>query len=154
VFFLNKYINKLLIISLIIISFYNIFSIFILSFSTQTKGYFGKILKYTPYKYSIFFQKPLLYSKKNIQGSSSYSKKLYYLINTTENKSALDYSYWETKMLHQINDQNINKDFERSFINLTILSKNNENKKKILRVYYLRNIPRFSKEVRDTVLSN
>ncbi len=57
-------------------------------------------------------------------------------------------------MLHQINDQNINKDFERSFINLTILSKNNENKKKILRVYYLRNIPRFSKEVRDTVLSN
>ena len=57
-------------------------------------------------------------------------------------------------MLHQINDQNINKDFERNFINLTILSKNNENKKKILRVYYLRNIPRFSKEVRDTVLSN
>ena len=125
-----------------------------MSFSTQTEGYYGKILKYTPYKYSIFFQKPLLYSKKNIQASSSYSKKLYYLINTTENKSALDYSYWETKILHQINDQNIKKDFERSFINLVILSKNNENKKKILRVYYLRNIPRFSKEVGDIIISN
>ena len=107
-----------------------------------------------PYKYSIFFQKPLLHSKKDIQTNSSFSKKLYYLINTTEKKSALDYNYWETKMLHQINDQNIKKDFERSFINLIILSKNNENKKKILRVYYLRNIPRLSKEVRDTVLSN
>ena len=125
-----------------------------LSFSSRIEGNLMKTFNYLPYKYSIFFQKPLLYSKKNIQASSSYSKKLYYLINTTENKSALDYNYWETKILHQINDQNIKKDFERSFINLVILSKNNENKKKILRVYYLRNIPRFSKEVGDIIISN
>ena len=152
--FLNKYINKLVIISLIIISFYNIFSILILSFSAKIEGNFGKTLNYTPYKYSIFFQKPLLYSKNDIQVNSPNNKKLYYLIDTTEKKSALDYNYWETKILHQINDQNIKKDFERSFINLVILSKNNENKKKILRVYYLRNIPRFSKEVGDIIISN
>ena len=125
-----------------------------LSFSSRTEGKLMKTFNYLPYKYSIFFQKPLLHSKKDIQTNSSYSKKLYYLINTTEKKSALDYNYWETKILHQINDQNIKKDFERSFINLVILSKNNENKKKILRVYYLRNIPRFSKEVGDIIISN
>ena len=140
--------------SLIIISFYNIFSIFLLSFSSQTEGYFVKTLKYMPYKYSIFFQKPLLHSKKDIQTNSSFSKKLYYLINTTEKKSALDYNYWEIKVLHQIINQDIKKEFEKDFINFAILSKNNEKIKKALRLYYLRNIPRFSNEVGDIITSN
>ena len=104
-----------------------------------------------PYKYSIFFQKPLLYSKKTIQTNSSESKKLYNLINSTEGRSALDYYYWEIKMLHQIGNISTKKEFEKNFINLAILSKNNEKKKKALRLYYLRNIPRFSSEVRDIV---
>ena len=151
--FLNKYICKVLIVFLIIISFYNIFSIFILSFSSKIEGYFGKTLNYLPYKYSIFFQKPLLYSKKDIQANNSNSKKLYDLLNTTEKKSALDYFYWEAKMLHQISNQSSKKEFEKNFINLAILSKNNENKKKLLRLYYLRNVPRFSKEVGDIITS-
>ena len=151
--FLNKYISKLLIIFLIIISFYNIFSIFILLFSSKIDDYFGKTLSYLPYKYSIFFQKPLLYSKKDIQANNSNSKKLYDLLSTTEKKSALDYFYWEAKMLHQISNQSSKKEFEKNFINLAILSKNNENKKKLLRLYYLRNVPRFSKEVGDIITS-
>ena len=82
------------------------------------------------------------------------SKKLYSLISTTEKKSALDSTYWEVKMLHQINNQSLREDFERNFINLAILSKNNESKKKSLRLYYLRNIPRFSKDVRNIMISN
>ena len=113
-----------------------------------------KTFNYLPYKYSIFFQKPLLYSKKDIQTNSSTSKKLYQLINSSEKKSALDYNYWELKVLHQISSQDIKNDFERNFINLAILSKNNEKKKKALKIYYLRNIPRFSKEVGDIILSN
>ena len=58
------------------------------------------------------------------------SKKLYYLIETTETKSVLDYTYWETKILNQIINQNNSKNFERNFINLAILTKNNEKKKK------------------------
>ena len=106
-----------------------------------------------PYKYSIFFQKPLLYSRKDIQVNSSTGKKLYQLINNTEKKSVLDYAYWELKILYQISTQNIEKDFEKNFINLAILSKNNLEKKKSLKLYYLRNIPRFSKEVGDIILS-
>ena len=125
-----------------------------LSFSSRIEGNLIKTFNYLPYKYSIFFQKPLLYSRKDIQTNSSNGKKLYQLISNSEKKSALDYTYWETKILHQINNKNTKADFERNFINLAILSKNNTEKKKNLRLFYLRNIPRFSKEVSKIILSN
>ena len=114
----------------------------------------SKSFNYLPYKYSIFFNKPLKFSKQLLQDNNSRSKKLYYLINTTEKKVVLDYSYWEMKILYQINNKSDLANFERDFINLAILSKNNLGKKKSLKLFYLRNIPRFSKEVGDIVLSN
>ena len=70
-----------------------------------------------------------------------------------EKRSALDFNYWEIKILHQVNN-NVNRaDFEKNFINLLILSKNNKKKLKSLKTYYLRNIPRFSKEVGEIVMS-
>ena len=92
--------------------------------------------------------------RTDIQTNSLAGKKLYQLISNSEKKSALDYTYWETKILHQINNKNTKADFERNFINLAILSKNNTEKKKTLRLFYLRNIPRFSKEVSKIILSN
>ena len=103
-----------------------------LSFSSKIEGNFLKTINYLPYKYSIFFQKPLLYSKKDIQTNSQDSKKLFTIINATEKNSALDFTYWETKILHQINNNNTKTDFERNFINLVILTKNNAGKKKHL----------------------
>ena len=154
VFFLNRYISKIIILCLIIISFYNIFSIFILSFSTEIEGKLIKTINYLPYKHTIFSQKPLIFSKKDMQTNSPKSQKFYSLINQTEKKSALDFSYWELKILHQINNKNFNADFEKNFINLALLSKHNNDRKKLLRIFYLRNIPRFSKEVGDIILAN
>jgi len=125
-----------------------------LSFSAKIEGNLGKTLNYMPYKYSILFQKPLLYSKNDIQVNSPNSKKLYYLLNVTEKKSALDYNYWEIKILHQIINQDIKQEFENDFINFAILSKNNKKIKKALRLYYLRNIPRFSSEAGKIILAN
>ena len=140
--------------SLIIISFYNIFSIFILSFSTKIEGNFVKTINYLPYKHTIFSQKPLMYSKKDMQANSPKSQKFYSLINQTEKKSALDFSYWELKILYQINNKDFKDDFEKNFVNLALLSKHNTDRKKMLRIFYLRNIPRFSKEVGDIILAN
>tara|TARA_B100000579_G_scaffold437371_1_gene466428 strand:- start:2702 stop:3166 length:465 start_codon:yes stop_codon:yes gene_type:complete len=149
VVFLNKYISRLLIISLIIISFYNIFSIFVLSFSSKIEGYFIKSINYLPYNHSIFFQKPLKFSKNDFQSNNPNSAKLYYLISTTEKKSALDFTYWEKKVLYQISNKSISSDFEKDFINYAILSKNRVKKNKSIKLYYLRNVPRFSKEVKN-----
>ena len=152
--FLNKYINKVLIFGLIIIVFYNIFSIFILLSNYKIEGHLAKFFNYLPYKYSIFFNKPFKFSKQLLQAKNSRSKKLYSLINTTEKKSVLDYSYWEMKILYQISNKSDQAEFEKDFINLVILSKNNLGKKKSLKLFYLRNIPRFSKEVGDIIISN
>jgi hypothetical protein len=111
-------------------------------------------LNYLPYKHSIFFNKPFKFSKKILQAKNSRSKKLYYLINKTEKKSVLDYTYWEMKTLYQIINKDVGVDFEKNFINFVILSKNHTGKKKSLKLFYLRNVPRFSKEVRDIVLEN
>ena len=120
-----------------------------LSFSSKIEGNLMKTFNYLPYKYTIFFLKPLMFSKRDIQLNNSTSKKLHKLINATEKKSMFDPNYWETKMLYQINNQNNKIEFERSYINLVTLSKNNKKRTKVLKVYYLRNVPRFSKEVKD-----
>ena len=80
------------------------------------------------------------------------SKKLYDLISMTEKKSSLDYKYWEMKILHQIKNTSSRSEFERNFINLYLLSKNIEKKNKSLKLYYLRNIPRFSEETNIIIM--
>ena len=72
----------------------------------------------------------------------------------TESKSALDYDYWNNKTLFLISNIKYFDHFEKSFQNSVILSKNNLKQKKSLRLFYLRNIPRFSEETRDIVMSN
>ncbi len=148
-FFLNKYIIKIL----IIISFYNIFSILVIIFSPKIDDYYTKIINYLPYKHSIFFMKPLMFNKEIMETDTVMSKKLFQLINKTENKSVLDYKFWEIKLLYQINNSSSRDEFERNFINLIILSKNNPRRFKSLKLYYLRNVPRFSNEVREIVMS-
>ena len=125
-----------------------------ISFSPKIDGNLVKAINYLPYKYSIFFKKPLRFSKKLLRVKSPRTKKLYQLINATESQSALDYSYWEVKTLYQITNKDLGVDFEKNFINYAILSKNNQSKQKMLKLFYLRNIPRFSNEVRDIIFSN
>ena len=90
--------------------------------------------------------------KEDLNTNNANSKNLYNLISRSENKSALDYKYWEIKILHQINNSS-GEDFEKNFINLFVLSKNNMKKNKSLKLYYLRNIPRFSDRVGKIIIN-
>ena len=74
-------------------------------------------------------------------------------MNATENKSALDYYYWNNKLLYLISNQLYSGDFERNFQNAVVISKNNSDIKLALRLFYLRNIPRFNKETQKLVIS-
>ena len=71
--------------------------------SIKIEGYLSKTLKYLPYKYSVFFKDPIRISKKNLTTKDRYSDKIYDLIKTTEQRSALDYSYWEIKLAYKVN---------------------------------------------------
>ena len=91
--------------------------------------------------------------KNHLQVNDSISQKLYQLMNATENKSALDYYYWNNKLLYLTANKQYSGDFERNFQNAVVLSGNNSDIKLALRLFYLRNIPRFSKETQELVIS-
>jgi len=91
--------------------------------------------------------------KNHLQVNDSISQKLYQLMNATENKSALDYYYWNNKLLYLTANNQFSGDFERNFQNAIILSKKNSDIELALRLFYLRNIPRFSKETQELVMS-
>ena len=90
--------------------------------------------------------------KNHLQVNDSISQKLYQLMNATENKSALDYYYWNNKLLYLTVNKQYSGDFERNFQNAVVLSGNNSDIKLALRLFYLRNIPKFSKETRELVI--
>ena len=90
--------------------------------------------------------------KNHLQVNDSISQKLYQLMNATENKSALDYYYWNNKLLYLTSINQYSSDFERNFQNAVVLSGNNSDIKLALRLFYLRNIPRFSKETQELVI--
>ena len=74
-------------------------------------------------------------------------------MKATEYKSALDYYYWNNKLLYLTTKNLYSGDFERNFKNAVILSKNNSDIEMALRLFYLRNIPRFSKETQELIMS-
>ena len=149
----SKYCYKLLIPSAIIILFYNVFFILFLLFNHRIEGFLLKSWNYSPYKYSELFKKSIGYSKKHLQVKGPISKKIYYLMNATKNKSALDYYYWNNKLLYLTSNRLYSGDFERNFQNAVVLSKNNSDIHLALKLFYLRNIPRFSKETQELVIS-
>ena len=91
--------------------------------------------------------------KNDLQVNDSISQKLYQLMNATENKSVLDYYYWNNKLLYLTINNQFSGDFEKNFQNAIILSKNNSDIELALRLFYLRNIPRFSKETQELIIS-
>ena len=72
-------------------------------------------------------------------------------MNATENKSALDYYYWNNKLLYLTVNKQYSGDFERNFQNAVVLSENNSDIELALRLFYLRNIPRFGKELKKII---
>jgi hypothetical protein len=125
-----------------------------LLFNQKIDGFLLKSWNYSPYNYSELFKKTAGYSKKDLKINNYTSKRLFNLMTATENKSALDYYYWNNKTLYLISNKELFDDFEKSFQNSVILSKKNLRQKKSLMLFYLKNIPRFGKETRDIVMSN
>jgi len=126
----SNYFYKLLIYGLIIIIFYNIFFILILLFNHKIDGFLLKSWNYSPYNYSELFKKTAGYSKKHLKIKNYTSKRLFNLMTATENRSALDYYYWNNKILYLISNKEFSGDFEKSFQNSVILSKQNLRQKK------------------------
>ena len=136
-----KYILSLLVI-------YNIISLFL-----PLKDLKNIFWKFSPYDYSYLIGYPnslndlsllTLVNRKEIK------EKL--IIN--ESRNILNIEYWNYNLIIDNYAKNQNKDFEKSFLNLFLLTKNNKNKQLDLKKYFISNFNFFSEKNKKFILKN
>ena len=139
-----KYILSLLVI-------YNIISLLVLFLPLKDlKNIFWK---FSPYDYSYLIGYPnslndlsllTLVNRKEIK------EKL--IIN--ESRNILNIEYWNYNLIIDNYAKNQNNDFEKSFLNLFLLTKNNKNKQLDLKKYFISNFNFFSEKNKKFILKN
>ena len=70
------------------------------------------------------------------------------------NKNLLNANFWNLKLIIDSYDKDKNKNFEKSFMNLYFLTKNNKEKNLDLKKYFISNFNYFSKSNKKIILEN
>ena len=75
-------------------------------------------------------------------------------LNKNSSRNILDINYWNYNLIIDSYSKEKNKDFEKSFINLFFLTKNNQSKNLDLKKYFISNFSQFSIDNRQKILKN
>jgi hypothetical protein len=75
-------------------------------------------------------------------------------LNKNSSRNTLDINYWNYNLIIDSYSKENNKDFEKSFINLFFLTKNNQSKNLDLKIYFISNYKFFSEKSRKIILDN
>ena len=70
------------------------------------------------------------------------------------NKNLLNINFWNQKLIIENYDKEKNKSFEKSFMNLFFLTKNNKEKNLDLKKYFISNFDLFSKINQKIIMEN
>ena len=142
-----KFIKYLLIILIV----YNIISLIVLFSPFKSLKYSLWNLMPYDYKYLVNYptnQKDLsLLNSKNRDNINESLKK-------NSSKNLLNINYWNYKLIIDSYSKEKNKDFEKSFINLFFLTKNNQSKSFDLKNYFILNYSFFSEKTKKKILKN
>jgi len=109
--------------------------------------------KLTPYDYTFLLKFPNYFENKSLLNEfnrieiSSYLEKNY-------NRNFLNVDFWNKKLFIDDYSKNINNDFEQSFINIFLLTKNNEAKNFELKKYFIFNYDYFTEKNKKIVMDN
>ena len=76
------------------------------------------------------------------------------ILSKNSSKNLLDINYWNYKLIIDSYTKEENKDFEKSFINLFFLTKNNQTKNLDLKKYFISNYYLFSENNKRIILDN
>ena len=143
-----KILAKYIFISLIL---YNLISLFILFNPIKSLKY--NFWRLTPYDYTFLLKFPNYFENKSLLNEfnrieiSSYLEKNY-------NRNFLSVDFWNKKLFIDNYSKNINNDFEQSFINIFLLTKNNEAKNFELKKYFIFNYDYFTEKNKKIVMDN
>ena len=75
-------------------------------------------------------------------------------LNKNSSRNILDINYWNYNLIIDSYSKEKNKDFEKSFINLFLLTKNNQSKNLDLKKYFVSNYKYFSNSIKQKILNN
>jgi hypothetical protein len=143
-----KILAKYIFISLIL---YNLISLFILLSPIKSLKY--NFWKLTPYDYTFLLKFPNYFQNKSLLNEfnrieiSSYLEKNY-------NRNFLNVDFWNKKLFIDDYSKNINNNFEQSFINIFLLTKNNDAKNFELKKYFIFNYNYFTEKNKKIIMDN
>ena len=141
---LFKYILTLLVI-------YNIISLLVLFLPQKNlKNYFWNFL---PYDYSYLTGYPNYLKNLSILNSVN-RKEIKEKLIMNESRNIVNIEYWNYNLIIDSYTKDQSKDFEKSFLNLLILTKNNKSKQIDLKKYFISNYKYFTDKSKKKILNN
>ena len=117
-----------------------------------------KSLKYSlwnliPYDYKYLINFPTNLSKLSLLNSNNRNE-IKEALKKNETKNLLDINYWNYNLIIDSYSKETNKNFEKSYINLFFLTKNNKTKILDLKKYFITNYKYFSEKNKKIILDN
>mgnify|MGYP001289528232 CR=1 FL=1 len=139
-----KYILTLLVI-------YNIISLLVLFL--PIKNLKNSFWKFSPYDYSYLTGYPNYLENLSILNSTNREEIKEY-ININISKNIFDVDFWNYKLIIDNYSKDKSNDFEKTFLNLFFLTKNNKSKQLDLKKYFVSNYKFFSEKNKNIILKN
>jgi hypothetical protein len=136
---------------LITIVIYNLFSLLVLFSPIKSLKY--SLWNLMPYDYTYLINFPNNLKKLSLLNSTNRNE-IKKALKKNETKNQLDINYWNYNLIIDSYSKETNKDFEKSFINLFFLTKNNQSKNFDLKKYFVTNYKFFTKKNKTIILDN
>ena len=137
--------------SLIILILYNIISLLVLFLPFKSLKYSLWNMMPYDYKYLVNYPNDL----KNLSLLNSTNRDFIKEgLNKNLSRNVLDINYWNYNLIIDSYSKEKNQDFEKSFINLFFLTKNNQSKNLDLKKYFISNYNLFSEKSKKIILDN
>ena len=112
-----------------------------------------KLWNLTPYDYAYIMGFPNNLSKKSLLNEFNRNE-INSFLDKNINKNLLNINFWNQKLIIENYDKEKNKNFEKSFVNLFFLTKNNNEKNLDLKKYFILNYDFFSEKNQKIILEN
>ena len=142
-----KYLKYLLIIFIL----YNIISLLVLFLPFKSLKY--SLWNVMPYDYKYLIDYPNNLKNLSLLNSTNRDFIKEILIKNSS-RNLMDINYWNYNLIIDSYSKEKNKDFENSFINLFILTKNNQSKNLDLKKYFVSNYKYFSNSIKQKILND
>ena len=107
----------------------------------------------TPYDYTYILEFPNNFNNKSLLSKANRNQ-INLFLDKNINRNLFNINFWNRKLIVESFDKYENKKFEKSFIYLFILTKNNREKNLDLKKYFISNFNLFSKKSKKIILEN